>query len=90
MLRQNKAWLRSTDANDLPSTEQATKMQPKQGKFFYLVFNRFNPFIFCLSVVLWLDKGDFPENVHIRINRRSLEPIKQRTETCACLERAEH
>ena len=27
--------------------------------FFY-----FEPFICCLSVVLWLDKGDFPQNVH--------------------------
>ena len=29
------------DANNLPSTEQATKTQPKQGKFFSLIFHRF-------------------------------------------------
>ena len=32
-----------------------------------------------LSVVLWLDKGDFPENLHtvsrrVKINKRSFEP----------------
>ena len=53
------------DANNLPSTEQAVKTQPKQYKSFSFIFHRFSPFICCLSVVLWLDvKGDFPENLH--------------------------
>ena len=50
-------------ANNLPSTEQAVKTKPKQGKSFALIFHPFWPFICCLSVVLWLDKGDFPKNV---------------------------
>ena len=28
-----------------------------------LISHRFKPFNYCLNVVLWLDKGDFPENV---------------------------
>ena len=44
------------NANDLPSTEQAAKTQPKQDVFFF----SFQPFICCLGVVLWLDKRDFP------------------------------
>ena len=31
---------------------------------FSFIFHRFWPFICCLSVVLWLDKGDFPKNAH--------------------------
>ena len=49
-------------ANNLPSTQQVTKTQPKQ--VFLSFFHRFWPFICCLSVVLWLYKGDFRENVH--------------------------
>ena len=29
-----------------------------------LIFYHFYPFICCLSVILWLDKGDFTENLH--------------------------
>ena len=36
-------------------------------------------FLFCLSVVLWLDKGDFPKHlllcVCVQINKRSSEPF---------------
>jgi len=42
-------------------TEQATTDQAEKDKFishFSTVFNR-------LSVVLWFDEGDFPENLHI-------------------------
>ena len=55
---------RHCKANNLPSTEQAVKTQPKQDKSFSFIFDRFWPFICCSSVVLWLDKGDFPENLH--------------------------
>ena len=41
-----------------------SKTEPKQDKSFSSIFHRFGPFISCLSVVLWLDKGDLPENVH--------------------------
>ena len=47
-----------------PKTEQAAKTQSKQDKSFSFIFHRFWPFICCLSVVLWLDKGDSPENLH--------------------------
>ena len=50
---------RHSHASNLPSTEQAVKTKPKQVFVFH-----FWPFICCLSVVLWLDKGDFPKNVH--------------------------
>ena len=54
------------DTNNLSSTEQVKKKinQSKTDNSFSLIFHRFYPFICCLSVVLWLDKGDFPENVH--------------------------
>ena len=32
---------------------------------FSVIFHRFQPFICCLSVILWLDKGDCPENLHV-------------------------
>ena len=61
---------------NLPSTEQAVKTQPKQDKSFFFIFHRFYRFICCLSVVLWLDKGDFPEKyVSVKINKRSFEPF---------------
>ena len=31
----------------------------------HLIFHRFSPFNSCLSVVLWLDKRDYPENSHV-------------------------
>ena len=43
----------------LPSTEQAVKTQPKQDKSFSFICHCFWPFICCLSVILWLDKGGF-------------------------------
>ena len=49
---------------NLPSTEQAVKTQPKQDKSFSFICHRFWPFICCLSVVLWLYKGDVSENLH--------------------------
>ena len=52
------------DANNLPSTEQAVKTRPKQDKSFSFIVHHFLQFICCLSVVLWLDKGDFPGNLH--------------------------
>ena len=51
-------------AYNLPSTKQAVKTQPKQDKSFSFIFHRFWLFICCLSVILWFDKGDFPENLH--------------------------
>ena len=33
--------------------------------FYISFFHRFSPFNCCLSVVLWLDKGDYPENSHV-------------------------
>ena len=35
------------------------------GLAFRLIFHRFSPFNCCLSVVLQLDKGDYPENLQI-------------------------
>ena len=32
---------------------------------FHLIFHRFSPFNCCLSVVLYLDKGDYSENLQI-------------------------
>ena len=49
---------------NLPSTEQTVKTKPKQDNFSSFIFHRFGPFICCLSVVLKLDKGDVPENLH--------------------------
>ena len=41
------------------------KTKPRQLEMsFSFIFHRFWPFICCLSVVLGLDKGDFPENLH--------------------------
>ena len=51
-------------AYNLPSTKQAVKTQPKQDKSFSFIFHRCWLFICCLSVILWLDKGDFSENLH--------------------------
>ena len=51
------------NANNLPSTEQAAKTQPKQDKSFFH-FPSFLTVYLLLSVVLWLHKGDCPENVH--------------------------
>ena len=67
------------DANNLPNTEQAVKTQPKQDKSFSWIFHRFWPFICCLNVVLWLDKGyfswKFAHFVRFKINKRSFEPF---------------
>ena len=48
--------------NNLPNTEQAVKTKPKQVFFFH--FPSFLTVICSLSVIVWLDKGDFPKNVH--------------------------
>ena len=47
----------------------------KQKKYFSFIFHHYWPFICRLSVVLWLDKGDFPENLHTVcvLNKRSFE-----------------
>ena len=52
-------------SSNLPNTKQAVQTQPKQGKSFSSIFHRFQPFICCLSVVLWLDIGDFPGNLNL-------------------------
>ena len=49
--------------NNLPSTELATKLNQNKISFFLSHFSSFLT-VYLLSVVLWLDKGDFPENVH--------------------------
>ena len=54
------------------------KTEPKQDKSFSFIFHLFRPFICCLSVVLWLDEGDFPENLHtvcLCLHKRSFEPF---------------
>ena len=77
-------------ACNLPSTEQlsdknSTKRRKKEEEeeeeeeeSFSVSFFIVLPFICCLSVVLWLDKEDFPKNVHLcvcfKINKRSFEP----------------
>ena len=44
-----------------------TKLSQKQISVLALrlIFHQFSPFNRCLSVILWLDKGDCPENSHI-------------------------
>ena len=32
---------------------------------FHLIFHCFSPFNCCLSVVLYLDKGDYPDNLQV-------------------------
>ena len=54
---------RHCHANNLPCTEQVVKSKPKQEKTFSFLFHLFWPFVCCLSVVLLLNKGNFPENV---------------------------
>ena len=46
---------------------KTTQLNQKQisGLAFYLIFHRFSPFNCCLSVVLQLDKGDYPENLQV-------------------------
>ena len=63
-LEDSKLWNRMT-ASVLKQAvlEEVVTNQPKQDKSFALIFS-FWPFICCLSVVLWLDKADFPESVH--------------------------
>ena len=39
--------------------------QTISGLPLHLIFHRFSPFNCCLSAVLWLDKGDYPENSHV-------------------------
>ena len=48
---------------NLPNTEPAVKTKQKLGKSFSFIFHYFLT-IYVLSVILWLDKEDFPENVH--------------------------
>ena len=44
------------------------------GLALHLIFHRLSPFNCCLSVVLQLDKGDYPENLHVEFY-----PHKQRS-----------
>ena len=45
--------------SNVPIAKQAVKTKPKQDKpFSFVCFHRFLLSICCLSVVLWLDKGD--------------------------------
>ena len=37
----------------------------KGGLAFSPIFHRFSPFNCCVSVVLWLDKGDYPDNLQV-------------------------
>ena len=62
--------------------DKKTTAQTKQKKISYfvshLIFHRFYPFNCCLSVLLELDKGDYPENmqivcVYVIINKYSFE-----------------
>ena len=51
-------------ANNLKALNKRQKLNQNKISF-SLIFHRFSPFICCvLSVVLWLDKGDFPEKLH--------------------------
>ena len=71
----------------------------RKNESFSFIFHRFYPFICCLSVLLWLDNGDFPENMHIlcvrvKINKRSFEPflcldLYSYSFCCACFFRTE-
>ena len=48
----------------------------------FRVFSAFSPFSYCFSVVLQLDKGDYPENAHA-----GFCPNKKRSfEAFMCLE----
>ena len=45
--------------------QKPNKLQKlNQNKSFSFIFHRFSSFICCLSVILWLDKGHFPENLN--------------------------
>ena len=60
---------------DQPHTQKNKKTKEEKKKIsFFLIFHRFQPFNCCLSVVLSLDEGDFPENVHI-VGPGSFEPF---------------
>ena len=43
----------------------------------HIIFHCFKPFHCCLSVILWPEEGDFPENLHhvdsVIINKRCFE-----------------
>ena len=63
---------------------KTTQLNQKQtrGLALHLIFHRFSTFNCCLSVVLQLDKGDYPEHSHVVFcpdKQRSLEP-------CMCLD----
>ena len=72
-------WFYIEDANNLLSIEQAAKTQPKQDKSFSFIFHHFSSFLtvyLLLKCWFWLDKGDFPKNVRVKINTRSFEPFR--------------
>ena len=56
------------------------KKNDMRGEVTYLLLllcSSFSPFHCCLSVVLWPEEGDFPENLHrvvyVIIDKRSFE-----------------
>ena len=51
-------------ANSLPSTGHCSTSKKISGLALHLIFHHFSPFYCCLSVVLWLVKGDYPKNLH--------------------------
>ena len=70
----------------LPSTGHENNLvHPKQISgsalhlfFFFFFYIHFPPFNCCLNVVLWLDKGDYPENSHVVFcpyKQRSFQPF---------------
>ena len=62
-------------------TASILKQDPNIKRFKWMLINfaHFWPFICCLSVILWLNKGDFPEIcilcVCIKINKHLFEPF---------------
>ena len=73
-------WLKKNFLNSFFLIQQIWTQQEKITYFTAQeVFHCFRPFHCCLSVVLWPEKGDFPENLHrvvyVIINRRSFESL---------------
>ena len=44
---------------------QPNKQKKISGLVLHLIFHRFSPFNYCLGVVLWLKKEDYPKNSHV-------------------------
>ena len=75
-LKLNRRLLALVQKNNLPSTEQTTKTQPKQVFSVFFHCSSFLTVYLLFRCRLWFDKGDFTEIcIRVRINKRSFEPF---------------